>query len=79
MYIIDLDDKRKKIISTALRLFITQGFQGTPTSQIAKVSRVATGTLFHYFKTKDDLIEAVFLECKNSFTDSLIAGVLPDD
>jgi AcrR family transcriptional regulator len=56
--------KRKKIIETSIRLFIKNGFHGTPTSLIAKESGVANGTLFNYFKTKDVLINEVFKEVK---------------
>jgi AcrR family transcriptional regulator len=75
----DVDDKRERILLTALRLFIEQGFQGTPTAQIAKECGVATGTLFHYFKTKDELIAAAFTECKKSFAEALTGGIKPGD
>lgn len=57
-------DKRQAILDTALLLFTERGFHGTPTSLIAKEAGVANGTLFHYFKTKEELIEALFLDIK---------------
>lgn len=57
-------DKQKEILSAALRLFVEQGFHGTPTSRIAREARVANGTLFHYFPTKDDLVINLYLEVK---------------
>ena len=57
-------DKRQTILDTALLLFTERGFHGTPTSLIAKEAGVATGTLFHYFKTKEELIEAMYLDIK---------------
>lgn len=57
-------DKRQAILETALTLFTERGFHGTPTSLIAKEAGVATGTLFHYFKTKEDLIESLYLDIK---------------
>ncbi len=56
--------KRKKIIEVAIKLFVERGFHGTPTSLIAKESGIATGTLFNYFKTKDILINEIFIEIK---------------
>jgi len=59
-----LTDKRKAILDTALTLFTERGFHGTPTSLIAQEAGVATGTLFHYFKTKEELIESLYLDIK---------------
>ena len=57
-------DKKQAILETALNLFTEQGFHGTPTSLIAKEAGVATGTLFHHFKTKEELIESLYLDIK---------------
>ena len=57
-------DKQTEILAAALQLFVELGFHGTPTSLIAKEAGVANGTLFHYYKTKDDLIVALYLEIK---------------
>lgn len=56
--------KRDQILEAALELFIENGFDKTPTSAISKTAGVATGTLFHHFKTKEDLISALYLEIK---------------
>lgn len=56
--------KRDQILEAALGLFIENGFDKTPTSAISKTAGVATGTLFHHFKTKEDLISALYLEIK---------------
>lgn len=57
-------DKKEVILRTALRLFTQHGFHGTPTSLIAKEAGVATGTLFHYFKTKEELIDGLYIQVK---------------
>ena len=57
-------DKHKEILGAALRLFAANGFHGTPTSKIAKEAGVANGTLFHYFKTKEDLIVSLYADIK---------------
>jgi AcrR family transcriptional regulator len=59
-----LTDKKKAILAAALALFTERGFHGTPTSLIAQDAGVATGTLFHYFKTKEELIESLYLDIK---------------
>ncbi len=58
-----MSDKRKRLIESALELFVLNGFQGTPTSQVAKHAGVATGTLFHHFDSKADLIQCVYQHC----------------
>jgi AcrR family transcriptional regulator len=57
-------DKQTEILAAALKLFVESGFHGTPTSKIAKEAGVANGTLFHYYKTKDDLIVALYIDIK---------------
>lgn len=58
-------DKKQIILNAALKLFVEQGFHGTPTSKIAKEAGVANGTLFHHFNTKDELIVALYLHLKS--------------
>lgn len=55
-------DKRSALLSAALELFAEMGFNGASTANIAKHAGVATGTLFVYFKTKEDLIRELFQE-----------------
>lgn len=69
------EDKRQALLKAALTLFTQHGFDGTPTSKIAKEAGVATGTLFHYFKTKEELINQLYLEIKQELTRDLFAGV----
>ena len=51
-----VEDKKKKILEAALKLFIEKGIDNTSTSLISKEAGVAAGTLYVYFKTKVDLI-----------------------
>jgi AcrR family transcriptional regulator len=53
-------DKKEIIINTAIQLFVELGFHGTATSKIAQQAGVANGTLFNYFKTKDELIFTLY-------------------
>jgi len=63
------------LIQAALKLFTTQGFHATPTTQIAKEAKVSTGTLFWYFPTKEDLIDTVYVQCVNSVIESIMPGL----
>ncbi|MFY9638833.1 MAG: TetR/AcrR family transcriptional regulator [Methanobacterium sp.] len=51
-----VEDKKKKILESALKLFIEKGIDNTPTTLISKEAGIATGTLYLYFETKVDLI-----------------------
>ncbi len=61
-----MKEKEQKILDTSLPLFVEKGFHGTSTAEIAKTAGVATGTLFHYFKTKEDLIDRLYIYSKES-------------
>lgn len=64
--------KRENICNTAIQLFVKNGFHGTATSRIAQEAGVANGTLFNYFKTKDELIVTLY----HSILDKLDALVI---
>jgi AcrR family transcriptional regulator len=62
------DDKRKAILDAALRVFAEHGIVDGPTSAISKAAGVAEGTLFTYFKTKDELMNELYLELREEFS-----------
>jgi AcrR family transcriptional regulator len=72
-------DKRQAILDTALELFCARGFHGTPTSMITREAGVATGTLFHYFRTKEALIETLYLDIKKEMREALCARIETKD
>jgi AcrR family transcriptional regulator len=49
------EQTKQRILRAALELFREKGLEGTTTKEISKRSRIAEGTLFNYFKTKEDL------------------------
>src|SRR5215469_17143525 len=46
---------KERILVAALELFREKGLEGTTTKQVSKKAGIAEGTLFNYFKTKEDL------------------------
>lgn len=60
--------KRQKILETTLDLIAKHGVQATSMSFIVKESGVATGTIYHHFKSKEDIINELYLEKKSFFT-----------
>ena len=67
------EDKRNAILDAATRLFAERGLTAAPTSEISKQAGVAEGTLFTYFETKDDLINALYREIKLELADSMMS------
>lgn len=53
-------DKYQKIIDAATLVFAEKGFHTAKISDIAKVAQIADGTIYLYFKNKDDLLISVF-------------------
>jgi len=54
------EDKHQRIIRAALRVFAKKGFYNSRVSEIAKEAEVADGTIYLYFKNKDDILISVF-------------------
>ena len=61
------DDKRKAILDAALRICAERGIGGAPTSAISRAAGVAEGSLFTYFKSKDELLNELYLELRQEF------------
>jgi AcrR family transcriptional regulator len=70
------DDKRTAILAAAVQAIADQGL-GAPTARIAKLAGVGEGTVFTYFATKDDLLNALYADLKLGLRDAMADG-LPD-
>jgi TetR/AcrR family fatty acid metabolism transcriptional regulator len=55
-------DKRRLILDAAIRVFARQGFHSTRVSDIADEAGVAYGLVYHYFKSKDQVLNELFTE-----------------
>jgi TetR/AcrR family fatty acid metabolism transcriptional regulator len=53
-------DKRERILKAAVKVFARSGFYATRVSEIAKAAGVADGTIYLYFKSKDELLVSLF-------------------
>jgi AcrR family transcriptional regulator len=67
-----ITDKKQAILDSALQLFVNHGFNATSTASIAKAAGVATGTLFHHFPTKNDIMNQLFLSIKQQFATNIV-------
>jgi TetR/AcrR family fatty acid metabolism transcriptional regulator len=75
-------DKRERILLAAERIFARHGFFAARVSEIAKEAGVADGTIYLYFKSKDDLLISLFEQRMTQVNEALraaIAAVPPKD
>ena len=55
-------DKRRNILDAAVSVFARQGFHSTRVSDIADEAGVAYGLVYHYFNSKDEVLNELFTE-----------------
>lgn len=53
------DERRREIILASRSLFLSQGYESTTMQDVMTKLRIAKGTTYHYFKSKEELLEAV--------------------
>ena len=54
------EDRRRRILDAAVRVFARRGYHGARVGDIATEAGVAHGLLYHYFSSKDEVLETVF-------------------
>ena len=55
-------DKRQVILDAAVRVFARQGFHTCRVSDIADEAGVAYGLVYHYFSSKEEILDTLFLD-----------------
>jgi TetR/AcrR family transcriptional regulator, fatty acid metabolism regulator protein len=53
-------DRRRQILDAAVKVFARSGFHGARVGDIAEEAGVAYGLVYHYFKSKEELLETIF-------------------
>jgi TetR/AcrR family fatty acid metabolism transcriptional regulator len=64
-------DKRRVILDAAVRVFARQGFHTCRVSDIADEAGVAYGLVYHYFQSKDEVLDTLFLERWNVMLEAI--------
>jgi len=59
-----VDDKRRRILDAAIRVFSERGYHGTAMPDVAAAARVSTGTLYYYFEHKEKLVNEAYRDAK---------------
>ena len=64
-------DKRRQILDAAVRVFARQGFHTCRVSDIADEAGVAYGLVYHYFQSKEQVLDTLFLERWNILLEAI--------
>ncbi|WP_067727239.1 TetR/AcrR family transcriptional regulator [Oceanobacillus damuensis] len=67
--------KYNQIIEAAVKVIAENGFHASQVSKIAKAARVADGTIYLYFKNKEDVLVSVFEEKMGQFIDKIAEAI----
>jgi len=72
--------QRKEMLSAALGLFLEKGYHNVSMQEIAQKAEFAIGTLYKFFRSKEDLYKALILEEVNRLDEALTKALKePDD
>jgi TetR/AcrR family fatty acid metabolism transcriptional regulator len=65
------EDKRRLILDAAVRVFARKGYHTCRVGDIAEEAGVAHGLLYHYFRSKEELLETIFRETWRELLDAV--------
>ena len=71
-------DRAQQIIEAAVRVFARKGYYNSRVSDIAREAGVAAGTIYLYFKTKDDILVTLFREKMAEFVGALRKAIVDE-
>jgi len=66
-----MSDKRNAILQATLKLVSQHGFHGTSMAKIATEADVSAGIIYHYFESKDDVMNALYRDIKVRLDETL--------
>lgn len=67
-----VEDKRSAILDATLRLISKNGFHGTAMAKVATEAGVSAGIIYHYFESKDDLMDELYRTIKRKFGQAIV-------
>ena len=69
------EDKKSRIIESAIKLFAENGYNGTSTARIAEGAGVSQGIIFHYFNSKEGLFWTMLQDKARLYEQGLQAAI----
>ena len=73
-----VQDKRTAILDATLKLISENGFHGTAMSKVASEAGVSAGIIYHYFDSKDDLMDELYITVKRDSSRAMLENYDPD-
>ncbi|MDM8515028.1 TetR/AcrR family transcriptional regulator [Desulfobacterales bacterium HSG16] len=81
--IVDKKQKRAEIATAAIKLFAQKGFEKTTIQEIATSAGIGKGTIYEYFKTKDDILkqasEEIFKQLEQALHNNFNSSANPSE
>jgi AcrR family transcriptional regulator len=68
-------DVKETVIRVSMKLFLAYGFRGTSVKEITEAAGIGRGTLYWYFKSKDEILDTILKRFEAVFLEGLIAAV----
>ena len=65
------DERRTQLLATALDVFAAKGLDGATVKDLSDAAGVAQGLLYHYFRSKEELLETIFRETWRDVLDAV--------
>lgn len=69
------EERKEEILDAAMALFLTKGYDKTSVSDIVKRVNVAQGLFYYYFKSKEEVFQAVMEKLARQLSERLIATI----
>ena len=65
------NERKQEIINTALKIFIHKGYEKTSVNDILNEIGIAKGTFYHYFKAKEEVLDAVIADTTETIVNKI--------
>lgn len=72
------DHKEVAIREKAMEMIVNEGFDGLSMQKLAKAATISASTIYIYFKNREDLLNKLFIEVQQKFSDVALAGFSPE-
>src|SRR5574337_750039 len=73
--IIDRDAKREELLESAFSAFAKKGFTNTRIEDVSEEAGIAKGTVYQYFKNKDEIFFALYEHLLKKFHEKIFSGI----
>jgi AcrR family transcriptional regulator len=71
------ENKEIAIREKAMEMIVMEGFDGLSMQKLAKAANISASTIYIYFKNREDLLNQLFIQVQQTFSDVALAGFSP--